>query len=86
MMFLSQRRVSNTLYFSPKYRLNKEKYKDYGNGFWNDYVKETGAISIRNETEYTPFFKSISKAVSIMEKEIPNSLFEPNSNKPLKEE
>jgi hypothetical protein len=78
--------IRSVHYFSPKYRLNKEKYKDYGNGFWNDYVKESGAISIRNETEYAPFFKSISEAVSIEEKKVPSSLFEPNSHKTLKEE
>ncbi|MGX1929611.1 hypothetical protein [Flagellimonas sp. 2504JD4-2] len=78
--------IRGTHYFSPKYRLNKEKYKDYGNGFWNRYVNESGAISIRNETEYVPFFKSISEAVSIEEKQIPDSLFEPNRDKPLKED
>lgn len=83
MPFLKE--IKGTHYFSPKYRLNPEKYKDYGSGYWNDYVKESGAISIRNETEYQPFFISTSEAVSIEEKELDDSLFEPNPNKSIRE-
>ncbi|TAI47138.1 hypothetical protein [Flagellimonas allohymeniacidonis] len=76
--------IRGTHYFSPKYRLNPEKYKEYGNGYWNDYVKESGAISIRNETEYQPFFISTSVAVNIEEMKLDDSLFEPNPNKPIR--
>lgn len=71
-------------YFNPKYRLNPKKYKNYHSGFWNLYVKEAEAISIRNEHLYAGLFISISEAVEVKEEEIPDSLFELDENKIIK--
>ncbi|MAB47526.1 MAG: hypothetical protein CMC05_02740 [Flavobacteriaceae bacterium] len=72
-----------TYYFSSKYKLNSELYKDYTNGFWNLYAEESGAISIRNETELIPLLKAITVANSIESKELSNDIFEPNDKKPI---
>ncbi len=71
-------------YFNPKYKLNYEKYKNYTSGFWNLYVKESGAISIRNEHLYEGMFKSVSQAVSVIEKKVPEELFIINESKIIK--
>ncbi|WP_396632584.1 hypothetical protein [Maribacter sp. R86514] len=71
-------------FFNPKYKLNAKRYSEYTDGFWNLFVKESNAISIRNETEYFPLFKSIEEVTSIEEKNIDKAVFEPNPNKTLK--
>lgn len=71
-------------YFNPKYKLNAKRYSEYTDGFWNLFVKESNAISIRNETEFYPLFKSIEEVTSIVEKNIDKAVFEPNPNKTLK--
>ncbi|AXT59168.1 hypothetical protein D1816_01990 [Aquimarina sp. AD10] len=68
-------------YFNPKYKLNPKLYESYTDGFWHLFVKESNSISIRNETEFFPLFKTIQEAISINEKEIPLKMFEPNSSK-----
>ncbi|WP_405208028.1 hypothetical protein [Aquimarina sp. LLG6339-5] len=68
-------------YFNPKYKLNSKLYENYTNGFWNLFVKESNSISIRNETEFYPFFKATQEAISIDEKKIPSKIFEPNNSK-----
>ena len=73
-------------YFNPKYRLNPELYKNYSDGFWNLYVKESKSISIRNEIEFYPLFKTFQEAISIDEKKIPLKTFEPNSEKVIFEQ
>ncbi|WP_298501916.1 hypothetical protein [uncultured Maribacter sp.] len=74
-----------TYYFNPKYKLNASLYKNYSDGFWNLFVKESNAISIRNETEFMNLFKSVSTAVSIEEKELPLDFFIPNPLKIISE-
>ncbi|WP_299255455.1 hypothetical protein [uncultured Aquimarina sp.] len=68
-------------YFNPKYKLNSKLYENYTDGFWNLFVKESNSISIRNETEFYPFFKTTQEAISIDEKKIPSKTFEPNNSK-----
>ncbi len=68
-------------YFNPKYKLNSDLYKNYTDGFWNLFVKESKSISIRNETEFYPLFKANQEAVSIDKKKIPTKIFEPNNQK-----
>lgn len=68
-------------YFNPKYRLNSKLYKNYTDGFWNLFVQESESISIRNEAEFFPLFKSIAEAISIEQKEISFEMFEPNTSK-----
>lgn len=75
-----------TYYFDPRYALNSALYENYVDGFWNLYVKESGAISIRSETEFSPFFKAIQEATTIEAKKMDLSLFEPNPLKVIKEE
>ena len=70
-----------TYYFDPKYKLNSRLYSNYTDGFWNLYVKESEAVSIRNEVEFYPLFKSIQEASSIEQKKVDDSVFEPNSKK-----
>ncbi|GEQ86124.1 hypothetical protein ULMS_16320 [Patiriisocius marinistellae] len=73
-------------YFNPKYKLNKNLYKKYTDGFWNLFVEESESISIKNETEFYPLFKTIQEATKIEEKKIPFSMFEPNLSKIIVEE
>jgi hypothetical protein len=73
-------------YFDPKYKLNANLYKNYTDGFWNLYVKESESISIRNETEFSPLFRAIQEAISIEIKDTPFSMFEPNVSKIINEE
>lgn len=78
-------KFNGTYYFDPQYKLNVELYKNYTDGYWNLFVEESGAISIRNETEYFPLFKVIQEAISIEKKEIPLHIFEPNPSKVIVE-
>ncbi|NAS32529.1 hypothetical protein GTQ40_16220 [Flavobacteriaceae bacterium R38] len=71
-------------YFSPKYKLNPKKYKGHNEGFWNLYVKESGAISIRNESTYEGLFKSVSEVTKVINKEISNDLFKLDDSKIVK--
>lgn len=68
-------------YFNPNYKLNATLYSEYTDGFWNLCVEESNALSIRNETEFYPHFKSIQEVTSIVQKNIDNDIFEPNANK-----
>ncbi|MEW7289641.1 hypothetical protein [Aquimarina sp. 2304DJ70-9] len=68
-------------YFNPKYKLNDKLYENYTDGFWNLYVNESKSISIRNETEFYPIFKTIQEVTSITEKEILDEMFELNKSK-----
>ncbi len=71
-------------FFNPKYALNAEKYRNYTSGFWNLYVNESQAISIRNEHEYEGLYKSVSFATVIEEKKIPDELFLMDNDKIIK--
>lgn len=71
-------------YFNPKYRLNPKLYSDHTEGFWNLYVQESESISIRNEIEYFPLFKTIQEVTSIVEKKVDETIFEPNKSKAIK--
>ncbi|GAB5399226.1 MAG: hypothetical protein Aureis2KO_08110 [Aureisphaera sp.] len=68
-------------YYNPKYRLNPEQYKNYTSGFWNKYIELSEAVSIRNEHVFAGFFKSVSEAVKIEERKIPESTFTLDRNK-----
>ena len=76
--------VRGKYYFDPKYKLNSALYSKYTDGFWNLYVKESESVSIRNEVEFYPLFKSIQEVTSIVEKKIDNTMFEPNKEKIIK--
>lgn len=77
---------NGTYYFDPRYKLNKNLYENYTDGFWSLYVEESESISIRNETEFYPLFKAVQEATSITEKQIPFSIFEIDENKVITEE
>lgn len=68
-------------YFNTKYKLNPKLYENYTDGFWNLFVKKSKSISIRNETEFYPYFKTNQEAVTIDKKKIPSNIFEPNTSK-----
>ena len=70
-----------TYYFNPKYKLNSKLYKNYTDGFWNLYVEESEAISLRNEIELRPLLRAVQEANSIRKEELSNTLFEPNKEK-----
>ncbi|NQZ45414.1 MAG: hypothetical protein HRT65_13980 [Flavobacteriaceae bacterium] len=73
-------------YYNPKYKLNKEAYANHRVGFWNLFVNESGSISVRNEVVQKPLFKSVMEAFQIIEKKIPDELFEIDTkNKVIKE-
>lgn len=72
-------------YFDPRYKLNKNLYEKYTDGFWNLFVKESESISIRSETAFYPFFKVVQEAISIEIKEMSFSLFEPDESKIINE-
>lgn len=71
-------------YFNPKYKLNYEKYKNYTSGFWNLYVQEAEAISLRNEHFFKEMFNSVSQATKIIRKKILEKLFVIDKNKIVK--
>lgn len=75
-----------THYFNPKYKLNAKLYENYTDGFWNLFVAESNAISIRNETEFYPLFKKIDEATSIDTKAVPDAIFKLDPNKTVLEE
>lgn len=76
--------IRGKYYFNPIYRLNANLYSEYTDGFWNLFVKESGAISIRNEIEFYPIFKAVQEATSITQKKVDKIMFEPNKNKVIK--
>lgn len=78
--------VKGKYYFNPKYRINPELYKNYTDGFWNQFFTETESVSVRNEIEYLTLFKVIQEAKSIEKREIPSAMFEPNESKLIIEE
>ena len=63
-------------YYNPKYKLNKQAYSNHKSGFWNLFVNESGSISVRNEVVHKPLYTSIMEAFQIIEKKIPEDLFE----------
>jgi len=75
-----------THYFNPKYKLNAKLYENYTNSFWNLFVAESNAISIRNETEFFPFFKKVDEAISIVAEDVPDAIFDLDPNKVILEE
>lgn len=74
-----------THYFNPKYKLNAKLYENYTDGFWNLFVAESNAISIRNETEFFPLFKKIDEATSVVAKAVPDAIFKLDPNKTVLE-
>ena len=65
-------------YYNPKYKLNKDAYKNHKSGHWDSFVNESGAISVRNEVRHEPLYKSVMEAFLILPKEIPDELFDIN--------
>ena len=65
-------------YYNPKYKLNKEAYRNHKSGHWNAFVNESGAISVRNEVRHEPIYKSVMEAFKIIPKKIPDELFDIN--------
>lgn len=78
--------LRGTHYFNPKYKLNAKLYENYTDGFWNLFVAESNAISIRNETEFFPFFKKVDEATSIVAEDVPDTIFDLDPNKVIREE
>ena len=70
-----------TYYFHPDYQLNRTLYKNHKESFWNLFVNETGAISIRNEIKAAPLYSVIYEAYEIVERDILMNEFELDSNK-----
>ncbi len=75
--------ITGTYHYNPKYSLDTELYKNNKSGFWNLYVNEAKAISLRNEIEFSPYFKSIQEAVSIVQQPIDESHFIVNTDKTI---
>jgi len=73
--------IEGKYYFNPKYKLNPKHYKNYNDEFWNLYVKEAKAVSLRNEIVAKPYFKAVQEAVKISEEKVTDRLFEPNEEK-----
>ncbi|EZH75248.1 hypothetical protein ATO12_00285 [Aquimarina atlantica] len=74
----------STHYFNPKYRLNKEAYQNHKYGYWNLFVDKSGSISVRNEDNLYPIYKSVMEAFSIEEKEVSDELFKISEGKVIK--
>lgn len=70
------RKSNSTYYYNPKYKLNKKAYAIHKQGYWNRFVDEAGAISVRNESTFEPLYKSVMSAFDIIPKDVPDSLFE----------
>ncbi|MEM9824305.1 MAG: hypothetical protein AAF985_24685, partial [Bacteroidota bacterium] len=68
-------------YFHPKYRADPRFYKKHKISFWNLFIEETGAISLRNEVINYPRYKVLYKAEEIIEQPIEEKAFEINPNK-----
>lgn len=74
--------VSNaTHYFNPKYKLNKELYKNYTVSFWDLYAQESGAISLYSDVNMFPYYDSIQEAFWIEQKSINPTIFDIPTNK-----
>ena len=63
-----------TYYFSKKYKLDAEKFSGHKYGFWEDYLKETGALPMKWVVK-SPFSYMISTVTQIEEKELPDDVF-----------
>ena len=63
-----------TYYFSKKYKLDAEKFSGHKYGFWEDYLKETGALPMKWVMK-SPFSYMISTVTKIEEKELPDDVF-----------
>ncbi len=79
-----QKKTGKYYFSSEKYKLNPEFYKNYRSNFWNLYVEKSGSISLWNEIEYFPIFKSTQQAYAIINTKVPDSLFEINTGKYIK--
>jgi hypothetical protein len=72
-------------YFNDKYKLDEEIYSNHEMNFWNKFVNASnGAISVRNEILTYPLYKTIYEVVKITEKDIPETEFEINKSKVIK--
>lgn len=76
-------RIVGTYYFHPDHKLNKELYANHKYGFWNQFINESGSISIRNESYAYPLFKSIAQVTNIEEREVLDSELEFDKTKIL---
>lgn len=70
-----------TYYFHPDYHLNRAAYSSHKENFWNLFVNETGAISIRNEVIARPLYTALYEAYEIKERDVSESEFEMDKNK-----
>ena len=73
--------VHGTYYFHPKYKLNPKHYNNYSDEFWNLYVEESEAVSLRHDIVAKPYFKAVQEAVEIKEEKVTDRIFEPNEEK-----
>lgn len=81
---LFRKHTGKYYYTSEKYRLNPKFYINYKSNFWNLYVQESGAISLRNEIEYFPLFRFVQEAYASVKRKLPDSIFEINEKKYIK--
>lgn len=78
-------KISGEYFFSTdKFRLNPEVYSNYESNFWNLYVKESGAISLKSKVKYLPFFESTQKVYAIIKRGLSESIFIVDKNKFIK--
>ena len=72
-------------YFDPRYKLNAKAYANHNENFWNLFVNKSNSISVRNEVEYYPIYRSVQQAVKVIEKILPDQIFLIDTNKYIKE-
>ncbi len=78
-------KISGEYFFcSSKFKLNPEIYSNYKSNFWNLYVQESGAVSLKSIVKYFPFFESTQEVYAIIKRKLPKSIFIVNEDKFIK--
>lgn len=78
-------KISGEYFFSSsKFKLNSKIYSNYKSNFWNLYVQESGAVSLKSIVKYFPFFESTQEAYAIIKRKLPESIFIVNKDKFIK--
>ncbi len=80
-----KKHFGNYFFSTSKYQLNPIYYKGFRNNFWNLYAEESGAISLRNEIEYFPFYKYTQQVYASIKRKLPDSMFIIDKNKYIKQ-
>ncbi len=77
--------TQHTYYYTPKYRLNSEKYSEYERDYLNRYMAEAQAVWLRQEVVNYPLYNAIIQATKIEAKALPAELFEFDQSKTIVE-